>query len=110
MASTRKEHSMQIRQLVVDLFQDGESLAQIGQWLRMSKSSVQYIVQKFKKLKLVAYLPRQGRKRLTTPRQDKIIRARMLENRRKTASEMAAELRQDLFLIAFPQLIRQRLH
>jgi hypothetical protein len=41
---------------------------------------VQYIVQKFKKLKLVANLPRPGRKRLTTPRQEKIIRARMLEN------------------------------
>jgi transposase len=101
---------MQIRQLVVDLFQDGESLAQIGQQLLMAKSSVQYIVQKFKKLKLVANLPGRGRKRLTTPRQDKIIRARMLENRRKTASEMAAELRQDLSLIVSPQLIRNRLH
>jgi hypothetical protein len=48
---------MQIRQLVVDLFQDGESLAQIKQRLVILRPSVQYIVQKFKKLKLVANLP-----------------------------------------------------
>jgi hypothetical protein len=62
----------------------------------------QYIIQKFKKLKLVAYHPGQGRKRLTTPRQDKTIKVMMLENRRKTASAVVAMLHQDLFLIASP--------
>jgi hypothetical protein len=68
----------------------------------MAKSSVQYIVQKLKKLKLVANLPGRGRKRLTTPRQDNIIRTSRLENRRNTASAMAAELHRDLFLTVSP--------
>jgi hypothetical protein len=102
MAFTRKEHSMQIRQLVVDLFQDRESLAQIGQRLLMAKFSVQYIIQKFMKLKLVANLPGQGRKRLSTSSQDKIIMASLLEYRRKTATAVAAELHRDLFLKASP--------
>jgi hypothetical protein len=51
---------------------------------------------------LVDNLSGRGRKRLTTPRQDEINWVRMLENRRKTASAMAAELHQDLFLKASP--------
>jgi hypothetical protein len=79
-ASTRKEHLMQICQLVVDLFLDGESLAQIEKRLLIGRCSLQYIVRKIKRLKLAANLPRQGRKRLTALRQGEIIRARMLEN------------------------------
>jgi hypothetical protein len=47
MASSRKEQFMQVLQLVVDLFQNGEPLAHIWQRWLMAKFLKQYIIQRY---------------------------------------------------------------
>ena len=51
-----------------------------------------------------------GRKRLTTSHIDRIIRRRMISNRRKSAREMVAELKSEYGITINAQTVRNRMH
>lgn len=110
MAARRKEHSSEIRRLIVTLFQEGSnSYGNIAKQLKLPKSTVQSIIEKYQKIESVSNIPGRGRKRATTEREDRIIGRKMLQDRKKSAGSIAAEIGQELSVQVSPATIRNRL-
>lgn len=109
MASKRKEHSNDLRQRVVDHIQAGDSYGETARQLKLARSTVQKIFLKYKKVHSVSNIPGRGRKRATTEREDRTILKKMKQNRRKSASSIAAEMGEEFSLKISPTLVRNRL-
>ncbi|RWR98947.1 transposase-like protein [Dinothrombium tinctorium] len=104
------EHSLDMRSLVIKLREEGLSMGKIAERIKLKKSSVQYIIEKYRKTKTVKNQRRKGRKRLTTPNDDRTIVRLFKTDRRKSAPKAAAELGEHHGILVSPQTIRRRLH
>ena len=62
MAPTKKEHSRDIRSLVIEHFLNGDSYAMIAKKVLISSPTVQSIIKKYKQTKCIVNLSGRGRK------------------------------------------------
>ena len=106
----KPEFSIDLRKLVIKHYSDGNSIRTISKKVKLSHSTVHHIIKKWNRTELVINRNGRGRKCLTTSNIDRIIRRRMISNRRKSAREMAAELKSEYGIITNAQTVRNRMH
>ena len=66
MTPKKKEHSSDIRSLVIEHFLNGDSYAMIAKNVLIPRPTVQSIIKKYKQTKCILNLLGRGRKRKTT--------------------------------------------
>lgn len=110
MAPKKKEHSTDLRSLVIEHFLNGDSYAIIASKVLIPRSTVQYIIEKYKKTKCIANLSGRGRKRKTTAAVDRIIQRKIKVDRRKSASAVKSEIEKELSVSLHANTVRNRLH
>lgn len=86
-----KEHSEDIRKLVVACHTNGEGYDKISKKLNLPKSTVRAIINKFKSHDHVMNLEGRGRKRILSPRDERKIVRQLNQNPRITAGEIVDE-------------------
>ena len=89
----RHEYSVDLRQLVVRLRVDGLSYGKIATTVKLPRSSVQYIVEKYHVNGTISNAPRSGRPRLTDARIDRIIVREVAPNCRLSAKTLTDALK-----------------
>lgn len=110
MGPIRKERSSDLRLLVIQHFKNGNSYAEIAKKTLIPRSTVQSIVNRYKKTKCVLNMKGRGRKRKTTAAVDRIIQRKIKADRRKSASAVKNELEKEIGIVIHPNTIRNRLH
>lgn len=85
----------EIREAVLNLSEQGKTSREIAASLKIGKSTVNRLIEKFSTTQSLLDLPRSGRPRKTTIRVDKIIKRKSTIDVKKTASEIANELRDE---------------
>jgi transposase len=110
MAPKKKEYSVDLRQTVIKHFLNGDSEHEIAQKVIIPRTSVHYIIDKYKKTKCIRNIIGRGRKRKTTIQLDRVIQRKVKVNRRKSASSVKAEIETELGMIISEQTVRRRLH
>lgn len=105
-----KEHSNDLRELVIKHFLNGDVEREIAQKVLISRNTVHSIIAKYKSTKCIANMWGRGRKRKTTANADRVIQRKVKVNRRKSALSIKAELKTELGLTISESTIRRRLH
>lgn len=109
MGPKTKEYSTDFRNAVVTMSKEKFSLGQIADILKCSKSSVQYILEKFSRDGSVNTSPGRGRPRLTTSKEDRIIQRIVKKNRRISAEKVRIEIKEQNGMLISPSTVRNRL-
>lgn len=109
MGRRSKEYSVDFRNAIIKLRNDGISFGQISTMLQCPKSTVHSIVKKYFREGTFLSLPRSGRPRITTVREDRIIQRCVKKNRRASANALSIQLNKTNNIIASPSTIRNRL-
>ena len=110
MAPKKKEYSHGLRETVVKYFLNGDSEREISQKLLIPRTSIHYIIDKYKSTKSIANKIGRGPKRRTTVHVDRIIQRKIKADRRKSASAVKVELQDELGIIVSASTIRRRAH
>ena len=110
MAPKKKEHSNDLRKLVIQHFLNGDSQRAIASKTLLSRATVQTMIRKYKKTKCIGTLAGRGRKRLTTVHEDRTIQRKIKVNRRISARTVQAEIETELNLKVSKDTIRRRAH
>ena len=110
MALKKKEHSNDLRTLVIRYCQNGDSLSEIAAKTIFSRSAVQYMVHKYKSTKCISHLFGRGRKRKTRATTDRLIQRKLKLVRRKSASIVKIEIENELEISLHVDTIRKRAH
>lgn len=88
------EHTnLQLREAVINLFQQGKLPHEIANSLLINKSAVNRIIAKYKSTNSLANKPQSGRPRKTTKRVDKMIKRKSIDVE-KTIMDISRELRE----------------
>ena len=106
MAPKKKEHFVDLRQIVIKHVLNSHSEHQIAHKLNIPRTSVHYIIDKYKKTKCVQNIIGRGRKRKTTVYLHRAIQRKIKADRRKSASSVKAEFG----IIISEQTVCRRLH
>ncbi|CAF4131319.1 unnamed protein product, partial [Rotaria magnacalcarata] len=106
----KKEHSNDLRTLVIRHHQNGDSLREIAVKTLLPRSTVQYKVKKYKSTKCIGNLFGRGRNRKTTATTDRLIQRNLKLNRRKSASMVKVEIENELGISLHVDTIRKRAH
>lgn len=104
-----KEIPISVRELIITHHKSGYGYKKIAGMVNLSKNTVATIVKKYKKLGTVQHQQGQGRKKKTTPRIDKAIIRKVLNNRRLSAPKIAAQLQNEFNVTVHPQTVRNRI-
>ena len=94
----------------VQLVQDGTPVREVARRFGVSPSTVSRLWTRFRETGLYTRRPGQGRRRLTTPRQDRYLRVRVGRHRRSTAQDLQEDLRRATGVRVSDQTVRNRLH
>ena len=105
-----KEHSNDLRELVVKHFLNGKTERDIARDVFISRNTVHSIIKKYKSTKYVANMWGRGRKRKTTANVDRVIQRKIKVDRRKSALSVKSELQTELGLTISESTIRRRLY
>jgi len=109
-----KEHSLAIRDLVIQQWEDKESgrisERKIAASLKIPKSTVHDIIFKYKKTKSIENIKGRGRKPLFNHRQRKSIIRKCVATPRLSAPKLAAEVKYEMGISTSDQTIRNILH
>lgn len=95
---TKKNTTIEVREMVLKKREDGLTYKQISQQLDIPLRTVGNICKKSVSGKPVADCPRSGRPKKTTVREDKLIVRKSIVNPRKTAVDIQREINQELGL------------
>ena len=110
MAPKKKEYSNDLRTLVIRHYQNGDSLREIAAKTLLPRSTVQYMVDKYKSTKCIGNLFGRGRKRKTTATTDRLIQRKLKLDRRKSATTVKVEIENELGISLHVDTIRKRAH
>ena len=110
MTPKKKEYPVDLRQTVIKHYLNGDSEHEIAQKLIIPRTSVHYIIDKYKKTKCIQNIFGRGRKRKTTGYLHRIIQRKIKADRRKSASSVKAVIETEFGIIISEQMIRRRLH
>ena len=106
MTPKKKEYPVDLRQTVIKHYLNGGSEHESAHKLIIPRTSLYYIIDKYKKTKCVQNIIGRGRKRKTTVYLDRAIQRKIKADRRKSASSVKAEFG----IIISEQTVRRRLH
>ena len=104
-----KEHSNDLRELVITHFLKGDIEREIPQKILISRNTVHSIIAKYKSTKRFSTM-RRRRKRKTTANIDRIIQGKIKMDRLKFALLVKFELKNELGLTISESTIRRRLY
>jgi transposase len=110
MAPKKKEHSDDLRTLVIRHYQNGDSQREIAAKTLLPRSTVQYMINKYKSTKCIGNLFGHGRKRKTRVTTDRLIQRKLKLDRRKSASMVKIEIENELGISLHVDTIRNRAH
>ena len=102
----KKEHSNDIRNLVIRHYQNGDSLSESVAKTLLSQGKVQYMIDKYKSTKCISHLLGHARKRET----DRLIQCKVKLDQRKSASTVEVEIENKQGIILHIVTIRRRAH
>ncbi|CAB3995343.1 Transposable element Tcb1 transposase [Paramuricea clavata] len=91
MMGKAKEHSIELRQRIVDFHKTGSSLGKISRRLKIPKQSVATIVRKYKSVGMIHTLPRSGRKPLLSATAEQLVRM-VRSNPKSTKKHVCREM------------------
>ena len=106
MAPKKKQHSNDLRTLVIRHYQNGDSLGEIAAKTLLSRSTVQYMIDKYKSTKCIDHLFGLVRKRKT----DRLIQRKLKFHRRKSPSMVKVEIENERGISSCVDTIRKRAH
>lgn len=106
----RKEYSNDLRELVVKHFLNVDSEREIAKKVLIPRTSVHYIIDKYKSTKCIGNLIGRGRKRKTTVHTDRLIQRKIKVDRRKAAVSVKAEVEKELNINVSESTVRRRAH
>ena len=110
MAPKKKEHSNDLRTLVIRHYQNGDSLSEIAAKTLLSRSTIQYMVDKYESTKYISNLFGCARKRKTRATTDRLIQRKLKLVRRKSTSMVKIEIENELRVSLHVDTIRKRAH
>ena len=110
MAPKKKEHGNDLRTLVIQHHQNGDSQREIAAKTLLPRETVRYIIKKYKQTKCVGNLFGRGRKRKTTETLDRLIVRKVKSDRRKSANAVKVEVETELGISLHANTIRNRIH
>ena len=110
MAPKTKEHSIDLRKVVIQHFLNGDSEHTVASKTLISRSTIHKMIAKYKKTNCIENLPRRGRKRITTAHDDRTIQRKVKVNRRISSRTVKAELETELNLKVSQTTVRRRIH
>ncbi|XP_012560492.1 uncharacterized protein LOC105846365 [Hydra vulgaris] len=110
MAPKKKEHCNDLRALVIQHYQNGDSQREIAAKTLLPRETVRYIIKKYKQTKCIGNLFGRGRKRKTTETLDRLIVRKVKSDRRKSANAVKIEVETELGISLHANTIRNRLH
>ena len=99
-----------MRSLVVKHFENGDSYAVIAKKTLLPRSTVQYIIKRYKNTKCIVNMRGRGRRRKTTAAVDRIIQRKIKADWRKSASSVKVELEKEYGVIIHANTVRNRIH
>lgn len=88
----KAELSAEQRLKIKILHEQGMSQVKIAREVKCSRCAVQYALNRFKEIGTHENRPRTGRRKITTDREDRLLIRQSLQDRKKTALELAAAL------------------
>ena len=107
MAPKKKEHNNDLRNLVIYHYQNGDSQREIAAKTLLPRTTVQYMIEKYKSTKCIGNLFERGRTRIT---KDRLIQRKVKLDRRKSASAVKVEIENELGISLHVDTIRNRAH
>lgn len=110
MAPKKKEHSDDLRTLIIKHHLNGDSQREIAKKVLLCRETVRSIINKYKNTKCIGNLFGRGRKRKTTITTDRLIQRKLKLDRRKSASSVTSELENELGILISESTVRRRAH
>ena len=110
MATKKKEHSNDLRTLVIRYYQNGDLLSEIAAKILFSPSTLQCMVNKYNSKQCIGHLFGRGRTRKTRTATDRLIPYKLKFYRRKSASTVKVEIENELGISLHVDTIRKRAH
>ena len=110
MAPKNKEHSGDIRSLVIEHFFNDDSYAMIAKKVLIPHPTVQSMIKKYKQTKCILNLGSRPKTKNYTASVDRIIQRKIKLDRRKSVPTVKAEIEKELGVIVHANTIRNRLH
>ena len=108
--SKEKEHSNDLRTLVIRHDQNGDSLSEIAAKTLLSRSTVQYMVDKYKSTKCIGHLFGCDRIKKTRATTDPLIQRKIKLDRRKSAYTVKVEIENERGISLHVDTILKRAH
>ena len=108
MTSKKKDHSDDLRTPVIRYDQNDDSLSEIATKTLLSRSTVQYIVDKYKSTKWIGHLFERARKRKTRATTDGLIQRKLELHGRKSPSAVKIEIQNGRRISLHVDTIRKR--
>lgn len=105
----RPQISEALRGQIILLYRQGVSQVKIAKTIKCSRCAVQNTIKRFQQTGTYRNLPKSGRKRVTTAREDRLIELTALRDRRQSAVGISSELRGQLNTVVSVRTIRRRL-
>ena len=106
----KNEYSNDLREVVLKHFLNGDSEREIACKVLIPRSSVNYMITKYKSMKWIGNMIGRGRKRKTTIHTDRIIQRKIKTDRRKSSTSVKGELETELNITISQTTIRRRAH
>lgn len=106
----KKEYSNDLREVVIKHYLNGDSEREIALKVLIPRTSVHYMITKYKSTKCIGNIISRGRKRKTETHVDRTIQRKIKVNRRISASTVKAELQTELNITISESTIRRRAH
>ena len=110
MVPKKKEYPVDSTTNCHKILLNGDSEREIAQKLIVPRTSVHYIIDKYKKTKCVHDIIDRGRKRKTTGYLHRAIQRKIKADRRKSASFVKAVIETEFGIIISEQTLSRRLH
>lgn len=106
MSPKRKEICVEVRELIVKLRKEGNSLNFIAETVGLAKSTIQTILKNFSESKSIESKPRSGRPTKISPRVERYIKSTVDKNPKITAVEIRNTLETDYHITAHTETVR----
>lgn len=106
MESKNKQIPLANKQIIIDLRNEGKSLGEIAKIVKRPRSSIQYVLEQFKKTKTIANKPRSGRPKKIDSRTEKRLIRSVEEDHKQSAPVIAGQLKTTDGIDVCPQTIR----
>ncbi|CAF3477028.1 unnamed protein product [Rotaria socialis] len=103
-----KEYSNDLREVVIKHYLNGNNEREIAQSVLIPRTSVHYMIQKYKSTKCIGNIIGRGRKRKTTSHTDRNVQRKIKADRRLSSTSIKAQLQTELKLTISEATIRRR--